>query len=553
MVRPTRYTQEMFDEYFAKGMWTNDTTVNLWKKHAQQIPDKLAFVDKDRRFTWRQVNALSNVLALNLLNLGLERDSFVFLLLPNWAESYIARCACEKAGILCGTALMTLREREIEYILNTFDAKGIIMPTKFRSFDYYAAIDEMKPRLPELKHILVNEEAPPEGASSLRKMMHEPPALQGAEQIFEQRAYRPTEVSVIGFTSGTTGIPKGSEHIIAARMAMARGYGEPAKVVENDVVLNIISPVAGLSSAFCYNGTANLVGATVVLSDIWSPEETLHLIAREKVTILLAVPAQLAQIVNSSCMDCYELSSLRCIYTSTAPLTYELATRVEEDFGVPCINLYGQIDGGFISAPSIDDPPEVRRCTLGRPHRFTNIQILNDDGDPVAPGERGELVYTGPSTSGGYYRNLEETLNVWGVLGPKGLCRSGDIVQFDEAGHLVLVGRKRDMIIRGGQNIYPAEIEGLLVTHPKIEAVAVVPMPDPIMGEKACAYVKPVADQEFSFVEMTEFLNSKKIAPYKLPERLEIREELPLKGCQKVNKTSLKEEIIRLLKQEGKI
>jgi non-ribosomal peptide synthetase component E (peptide arylation enzyme) len=552
MVRPTRYTQEMFDELFNEGMWTEDTTGSLWVKNASKYPEKNAFVESKRRFSWEKIRDMSDVLALNLLDLEIDKDEFVFVLLPNWVESYITRCACEKVGILCGTALMTLREKEIEYILKTFDAVGVVIPVKFKNFDYLQAIEKMKPNLPSLRHIFVVDEDTPAGTISLREKMEGPRDLQTAETVFQDRGYKPTDVSVIGFTSGTTGMPKGAEHVIAARMAMARGYGEPAGVKENDIVLNIISPVAGLSSAFCYNGTVNLVGATVVLSDIWSPEETLKLIKREKVTILLAVPAQLSQIVNSPHISNCDLGSLRCIYTSTAPITYELATQVEEVLGVPCINLYGQIDGGFISAPSIDDHPEIRRATLGKPHRFTQIWILDNDGNPVGPGEKGELVYTGPSTCGGYYRNMDATLEVWGVLGEGGKCRSGDTVQLDEEGHLILAGRKKDMIIRGGQNIYPAEIEGLLLAHPKIQAVAVVPMPDPVMGEKACAYVQLSPGAHMAFEEMIDFLKKEKFARYKLPERLEIREKLPLRGEQKIAKASLCDDIARLLKEESK-
>jgi len=543
----------MFNEYFANGMWTQDTTSGLWAQNAERFPDKEAFIDENRRFTWRQLQELSDTLAWNLIELGLARDEFIFILLPNWVESYIMRCACEKAGILCGTALMTLREREIEYILRSCDAVGMVMPPQFRSFNFLQAIEEMRPRLPRLRHLFLVGEDTPAGALSLREMMERPGGQQGRQELLDQRRYRPIEVSVIGFTSGTTGMPKGAEHIIAGRMAMARGYGEPARVRASDIVLNIISPVAGLASAFCFNGTATLAGVTVVLSDIWSPEETFRLIEKEKATILLAVPAQLAQIVNSPRQRDFDCSSLRAIYTSTAPLTYELATKVEDLFQAPCINLYGQIDGGFIAAPSIDDPPEVRRGTLGRPHRFTKTWVLDDDGREVASGEKGELVYTGPSTGGGYYRNLEATLEVWGVLGPEGRCHSGDLVRQDPDGNLIMVGRKKDMIIRGGQNIYPAEIEALLLTHPKVQAVAIVSMPDPVMGEKACAYVQPMPGQSFDFAEMISFLKSKKIAPYKLPERLEIRDELPLKGRQKVNKGPLQEDIRDLLRQEGRL
>ena len=553
MAKPTRYTQDMIDEYFSKGLWTEETTSDLWDHNAKLHPDKEALVDSEKRLTWSQLKLISDRLAHGMLDLGLKRDEFIFILLPNWVESYIMRCACEKAGVLCGTALMTLREKEIEYILKSFDAVGIAIPLEFRRFHYFKAIDEMQPRLPKLRFIFVTGEKIPPGTLSLENMMQQPLEDRYSTDRFQERKYKPAEVQTIAFTSGTTGAPKGAEHVLAARMALGKAYGEKPKIHEHDIVLNIIGPVAGLSAAFCYNGSATLVGAKVVLSDIWSPDKTLRLIQGERVTILLAVPAQLAQIVRQPEIAEYDLSSLRCICTSTAPLPYTLARDLEETFKVPVLNIYGQVDGGIISGVSIDDPPEVRRTTVGKPHRDVIIALVDDEGNEVSLGEAGEIVYTGPTTSSGYFKDLEGTLNVWGTLGGDGRCRSGDLAQVDKDGYLTLVGRKKDMINRGGQNIYPAEIEGLLLTHPKLKGVAIVPMPDPIMGERACAYVTLVPGEQFTFEEMVSFLRGKKIAPYKLPERLEIRDELPLTDNQKISKGPLREDIIQRLKSEGKL
>lgn len=550
MVKPTRFTQDMYEEYFSKGLWTMDTTSDLWDQNAEKYPDKEAFVDIKRRLTWSQIKQMSDRLAFNLLGLGLRRDEFIFSLIPNWVESFIVRVACEKAGVLCGSALMTIREMEIQFVLRNFEAVGIAIPTEFRGFNYYQAVQEMLPALPKLKHILIAGEAIPPGTLSIEQMMQQPKAVQS--NILQDTRIKATEVSIIGFTSGTTGMPKGAEHAQCSRMAMARGYGAGPKIKESDIVLNIISPVGGLSSAFCYNGSATLVGAKVVLLDIWGPEKTFELIEKERVTILLAVPAQLAKIMTSDSSR-YDLSSLRCICTSTAPLPYTLARDLEERFKIPVLNFYGQFDAGLIAGVSIDDPPEVRRSTLGKPIKHTVISIVDEEGKEVPRGEVGEVIYTGPSAGSGYYKDLETTLEVWGCIGKEGRCRSGDLGKFDKDGNLILVGRKKDVIIRGGQNIYPAEIEGLLLTHPKINSVAVVPMPDPVMGEKACAYVALKPGERFTFEEMIEFLKGKKIANYKLPERLEIREQLPLRGLQKVAKPSLREDIIRILKDEGKL
>ena len=553
MVRPTRFTEAMFQEYFSKGMWTDETTPKIWETNARRFPEKEAFVDRGRRLTWPQIKVMSDRLALNLINLGLKKDEFIYMLLPNWVEAYIFRCAAEKAGVLVGTSLMTVGDADIELILKTFDASAVVIPLEYKKKKYLDLIQEMRTDLPKLRHVFVAGANIPGVALSLEKLMMEPVNADYGAEYFQDTCYEPTDVSVIGFTSGTTGTPKGAEHIIASRIAGAKGFGEGPQIQETDVVLNIISPVAGLGSAFCYNGTASLVGAKVVLLDIWSPERTFELIESESATILLAVPAQLAQILRHPDREKHKLDSLRCIITSTAPLSRALAKDLEEFFKVPVLNLYGQIDGGFISCPSIDDLPDVRQKTVGRPHKYTSFRIVDEAGDDVPAGVEGELVYTGPSTTGGYFRNIPETMRAWGTLGPEGMRRSGDLVKLDENGCLILLGRKDDMIIRGGSNIYPAEIESLLIAHPKIEAVAVVPMPDLVMGETVCVFVTVAPGEELTFEEMIAFLKNKKIATYKLPERLEVRESLPLKGTQKIGKASLKNEIVEILRKEGRL
>ena len=230
-----------------------------------------------------------------------------------------------------------------------------------------------------------------------------------------------------------------------------------------------------------------------------------------------------------------------------------LAAEAEETLGVPVLNAYGSFDGGGITRTTIDDDAETRRGTVGKPFLGNEVKLLDANGEEVAPGEEGELYFRGPCTTAGYYLDIGRTMEAWGVLGTDGWFRTGDLARFDKSGNVVLTGRKKDLIIRGGQNIYPVEIEGLLLLHPKVQHVAVVGMPDPIMGERACAYVVPKPGKEFAFEEMVSFLRSKNIAPYKLPERLEIRSELPLRDTQKVAKAPLREDIAQRLKAEGKI
>lgn len=545
-----RFTEEMIREYFAKGYWTEDTTSSIWERNAMLYPDKEAFVSSTRRLTWFQVKEISDRLAWGLIEKGFRKGDILFVLVPNCWESYVIRVACEKAGVICLTALMTLRESEIEYILKNFNANSIVIPWKFRSFDYYDAIREMQPRLPHVENIFVVGEEVPPGTISIQAMLEDPLEERFREKGFEETRIKATEVSTIACTSGTTGLPKGVEHAQCSRIAAARHYAEAVNLRREDIVLNIVSGVAGLGAAFCYNGSAGLVGAKSVLLEAWSPESTFQLIEKEKATVLVAVPAQLAQLIKDPNFKHYNLSSLRCISTGTAPLPARLATEIEETLGIPISNCYGQLDGGVVTHTTIDDPPEIRRTTVGRPAEGMIVKLLDEEGREVP---EGEIAYCGPATNGGYYNDPESTLRAWGALGLGGFFRSGDLGRFNERGDLILIGRKKEVIIRGGQNIHPVEIESLLLTYPKIRSAAVVPMPDPIMGEKACAYVSLNPGERLTFEEMISFLRGKKIASYKLPERLEIMEEMPLRGYQKVAKRELQEDLLRKLKIEGKV
>jgi non-ribosomal peptide synthetase component E (peptide arylation enzyme) len=554
MSKPTRYTGDILEEYFGKGFWTADTTSKLWEENARRYPDKEAYVSSNKRISWSQIKELSDRLALSFLKSGLERDDRLLMILPNCCESYIVRVACEKAGILCGTALTGLREREIEYICSKiFHPVATAIPWQFRRFNYYRAIEEIRTGLPTLRYIFVLGQGVPSGTISIEKLIEGPLERRDQKASFEDTEYNATEVSVIAFTSGTTGIPKGVEHCQCARIAMARAYGEAVDLTGDDIVLNVISGVGGVGAAFCYNGATALVGAKTVLLEIWNAENALEQIEDERVTILLSVPTQLAQIVCHPTIENYDLRSLRCVCCGTAPLSPALAERVEEKLKVPVVNTYGQMDGGLVAKVNIGSPPQIRYRTVGKPPKGSLIRIVGENGREVPQGEAGEITYTGPTTSAGYYQDLESTLKGWGRLGKEGFFRSGDLGRLDESGNLVILGRKREVIIRGGQNIYPIEIEELLLENPKVKSVAIIPMPDPIMGEKVCAYVSLMPGEDFTFEEMISYLRSKKIALYKLPERLEILDELPLRHHHKIAKAELRQDLICKLKKEGKL
>jgi non-ribosomal peptide synthetase component E (peptide arylation enzyme) len=245
----------------------------------------------------------------------------------------------------------------------------------------------------------------------------------------------------------------------------------------------------------------------------------------------------------------YDTSSLKVVWTGGAPIAYNQAIEVEEKLGCPLLQHYGNIDADVNTINSPDDPQEERLLTVGKPMAATEIRLMDEEGHEVSRGEVGEVWGRGPACAPGYFGDEEATWDAW----EGGWFKMGDLAKWDDAGNLLIVGRKTDMIIRGAQNIYPAEVEDTLRTHPDVVDAAIVGMPDPIMGQRCCAYVTLKPGKAFSFEEMVSFLKEKRFAPYKLPERLEIVDDLPRVGDQqKVDKKALEQRIRQRLKEEGK-
>ncbi len=224
---------------------------------------------------------------------------------------------------------------------------------------------------------------------------------------------------------------------------------------------------------------------------------------------------------------------------------------IEEKLGCPIVQSYGAMDSGGMTLHSFNDGAKVRLLTIGKPAGGNEVRLADNAGKEVPEGSAGEILVRGPTLVSGYYKDPEATWQVWTE---DGWYKTGDLGKFDEYGNLVIVGRKKDVIIRGGQNIYPVEIENLLVNHPKVSNVAIIKMPDPVMGEKACAYIVPKQGHDFTFEEMVSFLKKNGIAAYKLPERLEIVDALPMVAeGQKVDRKVLEKDIGEKLKAGNNI
>ena len=480
------------------------------------------------------------------------RDDRLIVQLPNCIEQVLVRLACEKAGVLSIPEMMTFRQTELADIAARTGAVGIVTSKQYRKFNHYEMAKELQADIPDLKHIIIAGEDSPGYCISLKEIMAHP--YEQEYDLIELMARRLDAVEEVGFlitTTGTTGLPKLIEHRIAAReIWTAKAHIRNWELGPDDCVL-AIAPLAGAAGGTPTYVTAPVAGAKIALEYQYRGEETLEFMEKEKATVIALVPTQLTRLLELP-LDRYDLSSLRIIKTAGGYLPPPLAKEAEERLGCPILGTYGTQDIGSVSGVPITASKDQRYTTVGRLHPGVEIKVLDDKGNPVGPGEVGTLWFKSPGNSIGYYKDLEKTMTE--AFDRDGFATPGDLVTVTDDGYVKIMGRKKNIIIRGGQNIYPREIEDYLLSYEKVTNVAIVPMPDHEMGERACAFVTLKKGERFSFKEMIDYLKGKNIALFKLPERLEVVESFPLVGeSGKIDRRAMVQMITEKLKGEGKI
>ncbi len=537
-MRVIRYTDEMINEFQADGFWTKETFYDFWEKNARDLADQEALVDSSYRITWGQALPLINSIAAHFISRGISKDARIIIQVPNTAFGFLARIAAERAGLVALVAYPYLREKELDYMLERTQAEAVVCPFEYRKFNYLEMFRKLNQKHKCIKYYYLLENEIPAGMGdevfSLIQAAQEGTDL--GDEVYKQRRFAPCrDVCLLTSTTGTTGIPKLVEWPIASRLCTSKSRVDLWDLTSDDVTFAIAPHAGGAGGTLTYFA-APLAGAKVVLLEDFDPELALKTIAEEKCSAIGVVPTHLVRMLEKE-VEKYDLSSLRFIRSAGGYLSPQLAEDAENRLGGVITSDLGTQDVGSVSGCKVTDPVDLRRRTVGRALPGNVVRLLDDDGREVAEGEAGALWFRGPHAPAGYYRDLETTMT---VFREDGWTTTGDLVKYDR-GCLWIMGRKKDMIIRGGQNIYPAEIEGLLNEHPAVANVAVVAMPDPEFGEKACAFTILKKGCSLSFQEMVDFLKEKQIARYKLPERLEIVDEFPAVGDSgKVNKETLK-------------
>ncbi|MGW8302552.1 MAG: AMP-binding protein [Desulfobacterales bacterium] len=550
-MKPIRYQKEMVDEFLNEGYWTQELFYDFWERNAREYGDREALVDSKYRVTWAEAKRLVDGIAATWVQMGIPQYSRIIIQSPNSVYGFLARIASERAGLISLTVYPYLRQRELEYMVEKTEAAAVVIPHEYRKFDYLQMYKDLQQRFPHLKNIFLFDDAVPDSAPhntySLTQLARQAAEKPIDENILKERRPDPVwNVALLTTTSGTTGLPKLVEWPTAPRVCTSKGRVSIWGLNKDDITMAIAPHAGGAAGTLTYFA-APLAGAKTVMLEEFVPQDALALIEKEKATAIGVVPTHLVRMLECDTSK-YDLSSLRFIRSAGGYLSPQIAEEAEQAFGAVITSDLGTQDMGSVSGCRVEDSKDLRRRTVGRMLPGNKVRLLDEAGNEVPEGEPGILYFRGPHAPAGYYRDEELTST---VFDPDGWTTTGDIVKFDQE-CLWILGRSKDMIIRGGQNIYPAEIEGLLNDHPKVASVAIVGYPDKEMGERACAYVIPKAGQDFTFDEMVEFLKGKQLAMFKLPERLEVVAEFPAVGDSgKVNKETLKKEIAEKVKQEG--
>ncbi len=538
-------TEEKAAEYVAKGLWRNKTFYQLFCESADRLLNKTALIETTNSYTYGEVKQLANTIAGNLYTAGVKADDIVAVQIPNSGYMPILHLALNRIGAIYLPLHDGWREAELIHLLNKSGAQRIIVKNQFRDFNYPQMLTEIKSDLTTLNTIYSMDDTS-HGSVPFEDLL-KPSTVDQA--TLDKRTPNPDARAAIMPSSGTTSLPKMSAFSNNNLCAMLDFFSEVIDLKEDDISA-AIAPAGTGSTGYAFPIFSLLMkGGTAAILERWGdPKEALDLIVKHHCTYATAIPTQMTMMAEH--FDDYSNEDFSCFTrfnNAGAPLPYVTGLLIEEKMGCKVQVVYGATDGGVPAMTAVTDSQEKRLRTVGKLLHDCDVQLWDGNEDPVAEGDVGEIVWSTPMKSYGYINDEEENARTW----HNNFYKSGDLGQIDSEGYLCIVGRVKDMILRGGRNISPRTAEELLVKHPAIKQVSVVAMPDPRLGERACAFVQLRENQSLDFDGMIAFLSEQKIAKWEFPERLEIITEWPISGGGKIQKNKLTELVTQKLKDEG--
>ncbi|EOJ7500216.1 medium-chain fatty-acid--CoA ligase [Escherichia coli] len=528
--------------YRQQGLWGDASLADYWQQTARAMPDKIAVVDNHgASYTYSALDHAASCLANWMLAKGIESGDRIAFQLPGWCEFTVIYLACLKIGAVSVPLLPPWREAELVWVLNKCQAKMFFAPTLFKQTRPVDLILPLQNQLPQLQQIVgVDKLAPATSSLSLSQIIADNIPLTTAITTLGD------ELAAVLFTSGTEGLPKGVMLTHNNILASERAYCARLNLTWLDVFM-MPAPL-GHATGFLHGVTAPfLIGARSVLLDIFTPDACLALLEQQRCTCMLGATPFVYDLLNLLEKQPADLSALRFFLCGGTTIPKKVARECQQR-SIKLLSVYGSTESSPHAVVNLDNSLSRFMHTDGYAAAGVEIKVVDDARKTLPPGCEGEEASRGPNVFMGYFDEPELTAR---ALDEEGWYYSGDLCRMDEAGYIKITGRKKDIIVRGGENISSREVEDILLQHPKIHDACVVAMPDERLGERSCAYVVLKAPHHsLSLEEMAAFFSRKRVAKYKYPEHIVVIEKLPRTASDKIQKFLLRKDIIRRLTQD---
>jgi fatty-acyl-CoA synthase len=492
------------------------------------------------RWTYARLDAEVDRLARGLIALGLRQGDRVGIWSPNCAEWTLAQFATARVGVILVNVNPAYRTSELTYALNHAGCRLLLAPRAFKSSDYAAMIDAVRDELTTVERVVWI------GEPSWDELVAGGDALDPADLAHREAGLTAGDAINIQYTSGTTGAPKGAT--LSHRNILNNGYfvGEGCRYTEEDRVCIPVPFYHCFGMVMGNLGAVTHGAAMVIPAAAFDPRATLEAVAAERCTSLYGVPTMFIAELDHPDFGSFDLTSLRTGIMAGSPCPVEVMKRVLTEMHMSEVTIcYGMTETSPVSAQTaFDDPIEKRVGTVGRVHPHVEVKVADvETGEPVARGETGELCTRGPSVMLGYWEDAERTA---GAIDADGWMHTGDLATMDADGYLNIVGRSKDLVIRGGENVYPREVEEFLYTHPDIADVQVIGVPDARYGEELMAWIVPRRDALVDAQAVRAYCDGK-IARFKVPRYVKLVDAFPMTVTGKVQKFKMREAAIEEL------
>ncbi|HBC9369269.1 TPA: medium-chain fatty-acid--CoA ligase [Escherichia coli] len=528
--------------YRQQGLWGDASLADYWQQTARAMPDKIAVVDNHgASYTYSALDHAASCLANWMLAKGIESGDRIAFQLPGWCEFTVIYLACLKIGAVSVPLLPSWREAELVWVLNKCQAKMFFAPTLFKQTRPVDLILPLQNQLLQLQQIVgVDKLAPATSSLSLSQIIAYNTPLTTAITVHGD------ELAAVLFTSGTEGLPKGVMLTHNNILASERAYCARLNLTWQDVFM-MPAPL-GHATGFLHGVTAPfLIGARSVLLDIFTPDACLALLEQQRCTCMLGATPFVYDLLNLLEKQPADLSALRFFLCGGTTIPKKVARECQQR-GIKLLSVYGSTESSPHAVVNLDDPLSRFMHTDGYAAAGVEIKVVDDARKTLPPGCEGEEASRGPNVFMGYFDEPELTAR---ALDEEGWYYSGDLCRMDEAGYIKITGRKKDIIVRGGENISSREVEDILLQHPKIHDACVIAMPDERLGERSCAYVVLKAPHHsLSLEDVVAFFSRKRVAKYKYPEHIVVIKKLPRTASGKIQKFLLRKDIMRRLTQD---